>query len=555
MQVSPEVVLSHSPAEDPRFAEQGPQTLEERFPPGTDVVVLRGEGRGCIAHVANTTADGSLTLDADVPPPEPPFGHTIAASIKDKFYDSRRAAEALGVSTGVLGRVTGTVLVNPGKYDIGLNLKVRRTLYLPGYVRSSAAEATKVAWGSGADATVAIAAGAGSGAPGGLGWEYTERAIQLVIAYQRAFPIIFALLETLGDEPSLSLRDIPGGEEAVLRICTWLQQLETFKRPLVPVQTLFMAPAAIAAVEKAADAFYTVMRKRAAAAASTLTAPAAVVSEPASITKAVRRTGVLPADVFRPEAGSSYAVGGVGEGHGTALGVNSVDGASCVPILGDRVANLSYRQAPLGLRGTVVAIHAASGFVEVVFDAEFVGGGSLGGLCTVGRGALVPWSALLCLSREPSASSDAPAATAGPGGLETPGRDDVAGIPRGKRGGPNTKPRADPAIAQANSTTVGLSPPVPHRRHGGGAGGHAPAPSSLASSPPAALQQQQPAPSSASGSPNLGAVAAQSACHGLCVSAPLTAVHPLALPPTCSRFLHVPNQSRPGRLPCKPHRR
>ena len=428
--------------------------------------MLRGEGRGCVARVASVAAD-TLTLDVHIPPPEPPFGHTIAASIRDKFYDSKRASEALGISAAILGRITGSVIVNPGKFDIGLNLKVRRSLYLPGYVRSSAAEAAKVAWGSGADASIAVASGGGFGGAsgGGLGWEYTERAIQLVIAYQRAFPVVFALLEGLGDEPSLSLREFPGGEDAVLRICTWLEQLETYKRPLVPIQTLFMSPGAVTAVEKAADAYYAVMRKRAAGAAGA--APLAPGDLPV-ITKTVRRADVLPADVYRPEAGSSYAVGNVGEGHGTALGVNSVDGPSCVPLLGDRISNLSYRQAPIGLRGTVVAIHAASGFVEVVFDAEFVGGGSLGGMCTVGRGALVPWSALLCLSREPSAdaiAAESKASTGSPAGSSVI-HDDDSGMPRGKRGGPMGGP---------SGGSRPQTKPQPHPQAAVPLGGHSPA--------------------------------------------------------------------------------
>jgi hypothetical protein len=234
--------------------------------------------------------------------------------------------------------------------------------------------------------------------------------------------------------------------DEVVRICTWLQQLETFKRPLVPVQTHFMSPTAIAAVERAADAFNSTMRRRAAAAASgaasavtPATGGAAIVAAAAAATpvpsQALRCPGVLPEDVFKPESTSSYAVGGVGEGHGTALGVNNVDGPSCVPLLGDRIANLSYRQAPLGLRGTVVAVHPASGFVEVVFDAEFVGGGSLGGLCTVGRGALVPWSAVLCLSRSPGdvpllSQVDVATAAVHDGG---PSHSD-SGMPRGRRG-------------------------------------------------------------------------------------------------------------------------
>ena len=59
-----------------------------------------------------------------------------------------------------------------------------------------------------------------------------------------------------------------------------------------------------------------------------------------------------------------------------------------MPVLGDRVANLSFRQAPLGLRGTVVGRHSLSGYVEVVFDEEFVGGTTLGAQCSNGKGAL-----------------------------------------------------------------------------------------------------------------------------------------------------------------------
>jgi hypothetical protein len=197
-QVAPDVVLLSSPAPDIRFEESGPLPLSARFPAGVSVVVLRGEGRGCLATVSSADAvTGMLALDACILPPEPPFGHTIAASIRDKFFDARRASEVLGVPPGVLGRVTGSVIVNPGKYDIGLNLKVRKTLYLPGFVRSSVAESTRVAWGSGVEASRdAVLKGHGGGSAAALGWEYTERAIHLVTAYQRAFPFVFSLLES-----------------------------------------------------------------------------------------------------------------------------------------------------------------------------------------------------------------------------------------------------------------------------------------------------------------------------------------------------------------------
>mmetsp|Transcript_24334 Transcript_24334/g.42450 ORF Transcript_24334/g.42450 Transcript_24334/m.42450 type:complete len:492 (+) Transcript_24334:415-1890(+) len=65
------------------------------------------------------------------------------------------------------------------------------------------------------------------------------------------------------------------------------------------------------------------------------------------------------------------------------------------PALGMRVCSLARIGVPFGLWGTVVAIHPHSACVEVVFDAEFLGGGPLGGLCAPHRGKLLPWAALL----------------------------------------------------------------------------------------------------------------------------------------------------------------
>ena len=489
VRVVPDLVLAANPAPDPRFAESGPLSPAQRFPVGTTVVCLRGLGRGCLAtvtghhsHASLSSSSPRLTLDlsVEVAVPEPPFGHSIASTIKDTYFDSRRTCDALGLTPGVLGRITGSVIVNPGKIDLGLNLKVRRTLYLPGYVRSMSAEARAPAWCAGGEESRAIAASHGSGGNGGGGggpsgpWEYTERAMHLIAAYQRAFPLVFALLESQPDEPFYESRSFPGKLETVTRVATWLQQLDTYKRPLVPLSTQFMCGPAIAAAEKAADTFNAQMLKRAGGVKPTTTTP---------------RTDVSPADVFCPEV-FAYAVGSIGEGAGTALVTTNVDGGACIPLLGDRITNLSYRQAPLGVRGTVVAVHTGSGFVEVVFDAEFIGGSTLGGLCSNGRGALVPWSSLLCLSRTPeqssaaaASSSPSAAARSSPGGgqADDGGDDDeLARLmtgPRGKRGvvgggGKGASP-AGAVRTPALVTPTGILSRSP--AGGGGGGGGSPA--------------------------------------------------------------------------------
>ena len=41
------------------------------------------------------------------------------------------------------------------------------------------------------------------------------------------------------------------------------------------------------------------------------------------------------------------------------------------------ISNLGSPVVPFGLRGTVVALHASTGTVEVLFDQEFIGGTTL----------------------------------------------------------------------------------------------------------------------------------------------------------------------------------
>ena len=441
--------LERHPAPDARFKPHGPVTTEMRFPLDASVVVLRGAARGCVARVTGydevpPPAPHLLHLSAMPMPVEAPFGRA-AAQIKDKYFNVTECAASLRISPALFSRITGSVLVFPAKIDLGLNFKVRsgchvvrvrafrclelvistlrllafhinqvqRALYLAGYVRCLAREATAPAWASGVSASRAVAAGAGSAHYHGRDseWEYTERACDIVAQYHKAFPEVFAVLAKHLDSPMIGVREFPGSVVTVERVAQWLSQLDTAKRPLLPLSSVVMAPVAVKSVETSVEA----MKRRVASTAQA--APLELIR-------------VAPSDVYRPQS-LAYAVGAVGEGAGTALSAGNVDGASAVPILGDRVANLSFGPAPLGARATIVAVHSSSGFVEAVFDTEFLGGTTLGGLCSNGRGALVPWSALLCLSRPPTALAGA-AASDDVDDDESNGQ--LAHAPRGRRG-------------------------------------------------------------------------------------------------------------------------
>jgi len=68
-------------------------------------------------------------------PPEPPFGLAIAQSMKLTYISSQEAAKLLQMKPTAFGKITGNINFDPGRYDLGLNLKYMDDLCLPGYAR------------------------------------------------------------------------------------------------------------------------------------------------------------------------------------------------------------------------------------------------------------------------------------------------------------------------------------------------------------------------------------------------------------------------------------
>lgn len=168
-------MLKTVPSPDPRFDEVGPKLVSELLPANSSVIVLRGMARGSLGKVLAHNPNGTVKvrivvvlamqlhpgadavtaphcvrvcgqLSLRVRPKEPPFAATIVSSIVDPYFPANVAARALRITPRLLGMITGTVKCSPGYYDLGLNLKVFRRLYLPGYVRSTAQAARAPAW-------------------------------------------------------------------------------------------------------------------------------------------------------------------------------------------------------------------------------------------------------------------------------------------------------------------------------------------------------------------------------------------------------------------------
>ncbi|KAL7542662.1 hypothetical protein ACHAXR_012108 [Thalassiosira sp. AJA248-18] len=384
-----QVALSATPAPDPRFIERGPMTLKDRFPSKCRVILTKGKYRGCVGTVLSTV-DDKAGVKVQVIPPEPPFGLAIARSVQESYISANDASKVLRMDPRIFGRVTGSLFFNPGKYDLGLNLKYKDKRCVLGYTRVKKDPASQKnkkkdakAWSAG-DTVLVVGSkrmstsnefDSGGDEKQRVFWEYTPKAVRLIAAYKNAFPHLFAALSKAPEERSYDAKRVfgPKGDGMCAKVLEWLKGNETAAMPRLPHTTDAMPVAAVHAVQRAADVRSSTLEKDGAVKESNVKVP--------------------PSALYRE--GSTAA---------TDVLLASEHSVSAPPELGDRVANLCANGVPFGARGTVVAIHDPSeGCVEVVMDEEFIGGSTLQGTCANFRGKLCVWNHLLKISAADSA--------------------------------------------------------------------------------------------------------------------------------------------------------
>jgi len=372
-----QLVCYQNDAPDKRLQSSKGKALKQRFPLQSRVMCLESSGYGLVGTVTGHVNDTAVVAEFSNEEPQiPPFGHTIATSIVDHFVPSHTASKQLGMDAGALGKITGTLLVRPGRYDIGLNLKVGKGYAIPGYARSRSNEATKPPWSGGE--TLVVVSGldpvqkAEDETPAGHGgWEFSKKALDLIHAYKKKFPQVFAAMAKNPSTYEYEMTEIfgqAGAQDMMDKVCKWLEQIDTFKLPLVPVSSKTMSRDAIAAVQQASDDVMKSWQQ----------------SKRPNKTIAVKLAPTV-LFLYDSNAESSWY---------------KSPSSAVPPKLGDRVCNMSSPVVPFGLGGTVVATHASTGCVEVVFDTDFVGGTSLYGSCGNRRGKLLPWTQLLNLSKK-----------------------------------------------------------------------------------------------------------------------------------------------------------
>ncbi|CAM9919012.1 unnamed protein product, partial [Ectocarpus sp. 12 AP-2014] len=352
------MVLWSCPSEDPRFVEKENVTLEERFPLGSRVTCLHGgNGHGCGGEVV-AQSKGKVDVLADLRPPEPPFGLAIVQSVKTAYFPQHKACQTLGISPQVFGRIVGSVSVDPGRVDLGLNLKQNGRYQLLGYSRCVLRN--EPAWST-SDTVRVVGSAPVAEDMEARSWEFSLEAIKLITRYARAFPQLFHGLARHGGERFFEAEMLlgKGGKSKMEEISKWLSELETAGLQRVPLTTRALSREAVKAVERGADVRQAVLVKN------------------AMIKKTLLKN-------LEPSQLLAYDVAD----HTDA----PMDTGGEKPDLGDRIVNMRAKGVPFGVWGTVVACHSHSACVEVVFDEEFIGGGTLHGMCSNYRGALVPWA-------------------------------------------------------------------------------------------------------------------------------------------------------------------
>eukprot|EP00934_Nitzschia_sp_Nitz4_P004528 Nitzschia sp. Nitz4//scaffold127_size64804//2701//7868//NITZ4_006172-RA/size64804-processed-gene-0.12-mRNA-1//1//CDS//3329534738//4518//frame0 len=458
-----QLALWKNPAPDPRFDERGPMSLADRFPSGSKVVLTKGKYRGCLGKVVGTADGDKVGVKVETMPPEIPFGLALARSVFETYVTSSDAARILKLHPGLLGKLTGSMMFEPGKYDLGLNLKSSDGMCVPGFTRRKVEsngnkDATqKKAWNTG-DTVVVVGSNKRDQSPSQgerIIWEYTPRAINLIKEYKRQFPKLFKTIMQNPNEKKYDASQIFGKDaaEELATIRAWLNNVESAKLARSPVSTDSMSRDAVTAVEKAATLRNLVVKKKGYPKESVIKIPgnALYLENSTAATDLIQTT-----DFNQNEA----------------------------PVIGDRVVNLCATGVPFGAKGTVVAVHDQStGCVEVVMDEEFIGGTNLQGMCSNFRGKLCAWNHLLRIKAE---NSDSIADKLVPRGS---GKADVDKIlAHIEMDGKNTKTPAGNAVPQTITPSTAATT-------------HVAAPKQAASQ---AKPKETPKPATASVTPNRG---------------------------------------------------
>lgn len=191
-----QMVVKEVANEDPRFLEQAALPIEEEFPVGARAFFLGefnyGRPLEVIGHANNKADVWVSTVAAKVPE----FGRQIAmeADRHSPYTPSYAVAGMLGLNPLVLSKITSSfqvVLDDNNRVNLGLNLKFEaKKLKVLGYSQR-----------------------------GANGWEFSEKAIQLIQQYMLKFPDFIAGIQRNSQGNIYEATDFYPPSEAKDKVC------------------------------------------------------------------------------------------------------------------------------------------------------------------------------------------------------------------------------------------------------------------------------------------------------------------------------------------------
>lgn len=336
-----QMVVEEVANEDPRFLEHAALPIEEEFPVGSRAFFLGefnyGRPLEVVGHTNNKADVWVSTVSAKIPD----FGRQIAmdADRLSPYSPSYAVAKMLGLNPLVLSKITSSfqVVLDENRVNLGLNLKFEaKKLKVLGYSRKN-----------------------------DRGWEYSEKAIQLIQQYMLKFPNFIAGIQRNSQGNIYEATDFyPSSEakERVKEIQAWLKEVESKSFEKVPLDAEQLDSEIVRKVEEAANEAFK------------LDPPGKGINK--KIGGAPRNALLKPSDAEQRLSHQRFR-------------------------LGDRIVYVQDSgRVPIATRGTVVGKTPTSRttLLDVIFDVTFMSGTSLEDRCSPFRGSTVPIHSVLNLT-------------------------------------------------------------------------------------------------------------------------------------------------------------
>ncbi|KAL9634674.1 MAG: hypothetical protein Q9164_003958 [Protoblastenia rupestris] len=336
-----QMVVEEVANEDQRFLEKAALPIGDEFPIGSRAFFLGDFNYGRPLEVVGHTVNKVDVWISTVAARMPEFGREIAlnADRHTPYSPSFAVAKALGLNPLVLSKITSSfqVMLDDSRVNLGLNLKFEaKKLKVLGYSRR-----------------------------GSTGWEFSEKAIQLIRLYMVKFPEFVAGIQRNFQGNIYNATDFYPDSEATARIKeiqAWLKEVESKSFEKVPLEAEQLDSEVVSRIERAAnDAFH-------------LDPPGK--GQNKKIKGAPRNALLKPSDAEQ------------------RLGYQRFS-------LGDRVVYVQDSgRVPIATRGTVVGKTRTlrTTLLDVLFDVTFMSGTSLEDRCSPFRGSTVPLHSVLNLT-------------------------------------------------------------------------------------------------------------------------------------------------------------